>query len=73
MTPKPSWKQRVPLVVGLSVATGFILFSSVYLPYFANLKNYRSEFEKKKLEEMERAKPSGGSTWKNIDSEIRKQ
>ena len=67
-----SLRQRLGLITGLTFATCFILFSTVYLPYFGNIKNHRADFEKDKLEKMKEAAPISASMWKNMDTEIKK-
>ena len=67
-----SFKQRIGLIVGLTFATSFILFSTVYLPYFGNIQNHRADFEKEKLERMKDAAPKSASMWKNMDEEVKK-
>ena len=66
-------KQRLPLIIAGTFATSFILFSTIYLPYYSGVKNHRSDFEKDKLMEMEKAKPLSSSMWKNMDEEMKKQ
>ena len=57
--------------MGLTVATGFILYSTVYLPFYGGLKSHVADFEKEKLEKMKDAGPKGGgSMWSNMNAEI---
>jgi len=69
---KSRFQQRLPLIAGLTVGVSFILFSTIYLPYYGGLKSYRSDFEKAKLEEMQAAQPRGSaSMWKNLDEKAK--
>ena len=69
---QPRFRQRLPLIVGLSLASSFLLFSTIYLPYFSGLKSHRSDFEKKQLEEMQAAGPNGSANmWKNLNERVK--
>lgn len=70
--PSKSLKNKIPLIIALTFATGAILFSTIYLPFYSNIQSHRNDFDKNKLLEMQSAgRKVSASMWKNMDNEIK--
>lgn len=64
------------LAVALAFGGSFILFSTIYLPYFSGISNKSAGFqEDPRLKELNnfRASTTKGSMWKQMDQQIKNQ